>query len=457
MVEKKESLFKRLETQYYDFDIEHVPQEERKGAVGLIIVWFCWAFQFATIISGGVLAAGLTLNDAFWAIIIGDIILGIFAVIMSNIGLREGIGFSLQTRYCFGKKATVIPSFIAGCVQLGWLFFCYWIFANVFQVLFTIISPGWGTAGFFIGMIVCTVITVVPVVYGYEGPKWVAYLSVIFLVIPIAYLISVLLGNAGGLAQVAATYKPKQPVSFVFGITLVIGAWIFGAITSADWIRLGRSKWALLAPPIGLVIGESLVLILAAVTVAATMGATWNPIEATLKLGTFAAIVCCIMYLFAMWDTQAPTAWSASLQFANVFWRPKTLFAIILSFLAPLLAILIQYSTGAFTFMNAWLQTLASLVPPVGGILACEYYILNKMKKYPDVSTLKRDVNLVAFLVWILAGLFNYWTNELYKAAGPGVGLTYGIPGVNGFIAAIILYWVIMSIVKKANPAWAQY
>jgi purine-cytosine permease-like protein len=100
------------------------------------------------------------------------------------------------------------------------------------------------------------------------------------------------------------------------------------------------------------------------------MGATWNPIEATLKLGTFAAVVCCIMYLFAMWDTQAPTAWSASLQFANVFWRPKTLFAIILSFLAPLLAILVQYSTGAFNFMNYWLQTLASVIPPVGGILA---------------------------------------------------------------------------------------
>jgi len=457
MAEQKESLLKRLETQYYDFDIEHVPQEQRKGTIGLIMVWFCWAFQFATIISGGVLASGLTLNEAFWAIIVGDVILGIFSVIMSNIGLREGIGFSLQTRYSFGKRATVIPSFIAGCVQLGWLFFCYWIFANVFQVLFTFISPAWGTAGFFIGMIICTVITVVPVVYGYEGPKWVAYATIFFLIVPIVYLISILLGNAGGLAQVAATYKPKQHNSFVFGITLVIGAWIYGTITSADWLRLGRNKWALLAPPIGLVIGESLVLILAAVTVAATMGATWNPIEATLKLGTFAGVVCCIMYLCAMWDTQAPTAWSASLQFANVFWRPKTLFAIILSLLAPVLAILVQYSTGAFNFMNGWLQALASIMPPVGGILACEYYIINGMKKYPDVTTLKRSINVWAFVVWILAGLFDYWTNTLYKAAGTGVGIKYGIPGVNGFIAAVIIYWIIMSLARKANPAWGEY
>jgi hypothetical protein len=79
------------------------------------------------------------------------------------------------------------------------------------------------------------------------------------------------------------------------------------------------------------------------------------------------------------------------------------------------------------------------------------------MKKYPEVRTLKRNVNLVAFLVWILAGLFDYWTNTLYKAAGPGVGITYGIPGVNGFVAAIVFYWIIMSIVKKANPAWVEY
>jgi len=457
MAEQKEGFLKRMETQYYDYDIEHVPQEERKGTWSLIIVWFCWAFQFATIISGGVLASGLTLGESIWAIVIGDVILAIFAVIMSNIGLREGIGFSLQTRYSFGKRATVIPSFIAGCVQLGWLFFCYWIFANVFQVMLTLISPGWGTAGFFIGMIVCTIITVVPVVYGYEGPKWVAYITVFFLIVPIVYLIFVLLNSAGGLSKVAATYQPKQHNSFVFGITLVIGAWIFGSTTSADWIRLGKNKWALLAPVIGLVVGESLVLILAAVTVAATGGATWNAIEATMKLGPFFGIVACIMYLCAMWDTQAPTAWSASLQFANVFWRPKTLFAIILSFLAPVLAILIQYSTGAFNFMNGWLQALAAIMPAVGGILACEYYIINRMKKYPEVTTLKRSVNLVAFLVWILAAGFDYWTTTLCKAAGSGVGIKYGIPGVNGFIVALILYWIIMNIVKKANPAWAEY
>jgi len=107
--------------------------------------------------------------------------------------------------------------------------------------------------------------------------------------------------------------------------------------------------------------------------------------------------------------------------------------------------------------MNGWLQALAAIMPAVGGILACEYYIINRMKKYPEVTTLKRSVNLVAFLVWILAAGFDYWTTTLCKAAGSGVGIKYGIPGVNGFIVALILYWIIMNIVKKANPAWAEY
>ena len=178
------------------------------------------------------------------------------------------------------------------------------------------------------------------------------------------------------------------------------------------------------------------------------MGETWNPIEATLKLGTGAGIMVCILYLFAMWNTQAPTAWTSALHFANVFWRPKTYFAIAVSLLAPLLAILIQFSTGAFGFMNYWLQALSSILPPVAGILACHYYIINKCKKYRDVTTLKLDVGYWAFIAWILAALFNWWTNSLYKAAGPGVGIKFGIPGVNGFLAAIILYWIFMSIFK---------
>jgi len=457
MNEKKVAWIKRMEKEHYDFDIEYVPEEKRQSTVSLILVWFCWSFQFATIISGGVIAFGLTLQQAFWAFLIGDIILAVFGVIMGNIGLRQGMGFSLQTRYSFGRRGTVIPSFIAGCVMGGWLIFCYWIFANVFQVLFTLISPGWGTAGFFIGMAVCTLITVVPVVYGYGGPKWVAYVSVLFLIVPIIYVIAVLSGSAGGLTHIAATYTPKKPVSFVFGITLVIGAWIVGAITSADWLRLGKSKAALVAPAVGLIVSETLVLVLAAVTVAATMGGTWNPIKATLKLGTGAGVVVCILYLFAMWNTQAPTAWASSLHFANVFWRPKTYIAVIVSLVAPLLAILIQYSTGAFATMNYWLQALASIMPPIGGILACEYYIVRKMKKYPDVSTIKRNVGYWAFAAWFLAGLFNWWTNSLYKAAGPGVGIKYGIPGVNGFLAAIILYWIFMSFARSGESKTEAY
>ena len=222
---------KGIEKKGYDFDIEHVPEKERKSTISLIFIWFCWTFQFATIISGGVIASGLTLGQAFWAFLTGDIILAIFAIIMGNIGLREGLGFSLLTRYSFGRRGTVVPSFISGLVMLGWLFFCYWIFANVFQTVFTFIDPSWGTAGFFIGMAVCTAITVFPVIYGYEGPKWVAYVSVLFLLVPIIYVISVLLGSAGGLGEVLANYKPKKPVSFVFGINLVIGAWILGAMT----------------------------------------------------------------------------------------------------------------------------------------------------------------------------------------------------------------------------------
>ena len=455
-VETKGERWSGIEKRGYDYDIEHVPESDRKGTLDLCLVWFCWAVQFATIIVGGIIASGLPITAALWAIIVGDAILAVIAVSTGLIGRRVGLGFSMLSRYPFGHWGSKLPSLMCGIVQLGWLTFCYWIFANAVQTLIGLVSPTEANVGFVIGILVATVITIIPTTYGFQGPKWVAYINVPFIIIPSIYVIWTLLGSAGGYSFVAANYVPKAPISWASGVMLAMGAWLFGATTSPDFMRLGKSDWAAyLAPPIGLIVGESIVLALGAITTASTMGATWNPIEATAHIGVTPAVFVIILYLAAMWSTNVPTAWSSSLQFANLFERPKTYFAIGLCLLAPILGSWIQFSVGANQAMNSFLNFLSSIIPPVGGIIVAEYWLVSR-QRLPLIRNVSRLFNPTAYAVWVIAALLNNWTNNLYHAAGPGVGLTYGIPGLNGFIIAIVIYWALESMMRSANMSWAR-
>lgn len=447
----------RLNQRGYDYDIEHVPQEDRKSTLDLSLVWLGYTIQFATIMVGGMIGLGLPLGAAIMAVLVANVLLAAISITTGLIGRRVGLGFSMLTRYPFGHAGSVIPSILCGIVQLGWLTFCYWIFSNAFQNLFALFNPGLGTLGFFVGIIVTTLLTVVPISFGFQGPRWVAWISMPLIIIPMFYVIVLLLGNAGGLAHVAATYVPPQPISMVKAITLGMGAWLFGATTSPDFVRLGKSDAAAwVAPPVGLIIGESLVLILGVLTAASTAGTTWNPVEAATKLGTGGAVGVIILYMAAMWATNVPTAWSASLQFANAFHRPKTIFAIILGFVAPILAIIIQFSVGALVAIDAFVNLLASVIPPVGGILVAEYWIL-KGRCLPHILDVRRALNPVAYLAWIIAGGVDRWTNVLATQAGSGVGFGYGIPGLNGFLLAIVVYAVLMAIANASGAAWTRY
>lgn len=433
-----------FELRGYDYDIEHVPLDARKSTASLTVIWIGWAFQFATIIVGGIIGAGLPLATAIWAIIIGDVILALLSITTGLIGRRTGLGFSMLTRYPFGHVGTLVPSFIAGLVQLGWLTFCYWIFAlTVANIL-----PFGVTAGYIIGLVVIVLITAIPVAYGYEGPKWVAWVTIPLFLIPLGVALWLIISNAGGPDVVFTKYVPPKPVSFIFAVNLAMGAWFFGALTCPDWTRLGKSDWAAyIAPPAGLIIGESLVLILGATTSAATMGKTWNPVEATAAIGGATALAVLLTYLVGMWNTTAPTAWSASMQFANVFKRPKTIFGVILSFFAFVGALVIQFSVGAGPAMDAFLGMLSAIVPPAAGIVVCQYWFVSR-GKLPHVWELKRQINPIAFVVWIIAALIDTLTRNAYSAAGPGVGVEYGLPGLNGFIIAIVAYYVLTMVAK---------
>lgn len=97
--------------------IDFVPEEERHGSVkSLFTIWFSANMQISTAINGALgIVLGLNLFWTFVALIIGNLIGGIFMASHSAQGPHIGIPQMISSRAQFGVKGAVFPVFIVFC------------------------------------------------------------------------------------------------------------------------------------------------------------------------------------------------------------------------------------------------------------------------------------------------------------------------------------------------------
>ena len=103
-----------------NFSLKPVPQHERKGAVALTFVMLGLTFFSASMWTGGTLGTSLTYHDFWLAVIIGNLMLGIYTSFLGYIGAKTGLTTHVLARYSFGVKGSWLPSLILGGTQVGW-------------------------------------------------------------------------------------------------------------------------------------------------------------------------------------------------------------------------------------------------------------------------------------------------------------------------------------------------
>ena len=101
--------------------IDFIPEAERHGRpIGLFAVWFAANMQVTTIVTGalGVLL-GLSLPWAALALVVGNLVGGVFMALHSAQGPRLGIPQMIQSRAQFGFHGAVLPLLLVVVMYVG--------------------------------------------------------------------------------------------------------------------------------------------------------------------------------------------------------------------------------------------------------------------------------------------------------------------------------------------------
>lgn len=77
-------------------------------------------FFSASMWTGGTLGTGLSYHDFFLAVLIGNLLLGIYTSFLGYIGAKTGLTTHLLARFSFGVKGSWLPSLLLGGTRVGW-------------------------------------------------------------------------------------------------------------------------------------------------------------------------------------------------------------------------------------------------------------------------------------------------------------------------------------------------
>lgn len=413
-----------------DYEFSAVPQDKRKSFFSLTIVWTGFVFVITSMMAGGGLAEGLDFKSILLATLLGNLFLSAIAILVSVIASRTGLTFALITRYSFGSKGTRLASLFVPIVNLGWYTIQSATYGHFIAQIF-----GLGDVGEAICMMISALLMGAFALIGINAITILGYIAIpaiIFLSLATA-IKSV---GVAGAFSVIQNFVPSGSIGgLAGGITIVIGTWILSTATCiADIMRYARStKQAILSALVGLVGGNSLLIICGAIAAIAVGDSDLTAVLLTLGL----VIPSLILMTTNIFTTNASNIYSTSLNLSIAFRMDRKKLISIILVISALLTLTRPYQIGAlFGFLNL----LGVIVPPLAGIILSDYYIVHRCK-YPELSDDDTaDWNAASWLTWILSLAIVFGLQK--------VG--FGLEAVNGIVAACILYPLLMKITHKS-------
>lgn len=434
---------KKVEEQFNDYEATPVPEEVHMSWLSQGAVWIGCGFCLAAISTGGILANGLGFKDMILAAILGAVILTIIAATVGIVGAKTHLSSSMGSRFCFGTNGARIFGLILALSNFGWFAFQADLFGN------TVVTLVKETGGPELPQTLFTVLgalaMMLTAIVGYKGIKMLSNIAV-----PLLFLLSIV---AVGLtlkqvpfSEIVSSGPVETAIPLTVGVAAVVGNFAVGVTIVSDFTRYSKKpKDSVIGCLLGYFIGYLPILFLGALFTYAFQN--WNIVEVMIsKLGL--GIIAAFVLILAQWTTNDNNLYSSVLGLSNaingrfpyVRWK--------LTLIVGLVSTVIS-AIGVQKYYMNFLTILTSTIPAVAGVIASDFFILNK-KGY-DFGLI-RDNKLPnwkwnAMIAWGMAALVGLTMSN--PPTGFGVTFmvklseTVPIPVVGisvAFIANCILY-----------------
>lgn len=402
-----------------DYPLSEVPESDRKGLLSTSVLLLGFTFFTATMWAGGSLGKAFSFDELIWVIVLGNLLLGIYAAVLAYIACKSGLNSVLMGRFCFGEVGSKLSDFILGFTQIGWY---AWGTATIATVLVkTTGMPGWLETPLMVafGMLFC-----VTAMVGYRGMDWLSRFAVPAMMLFIIISLYTGLIDIGGFDGLMAQ-TPTESLSWAAAVTMIIGTFVSGGTQATNWSRFAKTpKIAVMATLAAFFFGNGLMVLTGAM--GALIYQQADIVDVMIAQGFIVLAV--LMLLLNIWTTQDNTIYNFAVAGCNLLRTEKRrLVTVVGAAIGTVLAV-----GGMYNLLIPFLILLGTFIPPIGGVIMADFW-LNHKGAYPKLA----DHELPAFN-WLGLGAYAIGSIAAYNSPM--------LPPVVGVLAAAISYGVLLRL-----------
>jgi len=398
--------------------------------LGLATIWFGGMVSVPSLLIGSTLIAGLPFYEVLAAGLIGFSVVVTFMSLESVAAVEQRLDTVELASSSFGRSgANVVLGLALGISLLGWFGVQSSVaggsFSKIMQMSFGVAVPAR------LSSLVLGLLMMLTAVFGFRHLKWLNFIAVPCKIVLVVYAVVVAFQSHS--FDVITSYQPdpSRRLDFVTAVGLSIGFFSVGGVVSPDYACHARSKAdAVLGSVLGLL--PSALGMAACGAMLAIIQQTYDIVEIYARLGM--PVLALSVLIVATWTTNVMNAYSSGLALNRLLhWSRERRQAATL--IAGVMGSVLAASGILENFMS-FLMLLTVTVPPVAGVICCDYWLARTYKS-PKSS---------GAVTWNFCGIL---------AWGCGVGimllLNHPIRSVIGIIVAAAVYYVGTIMVSSAR------
>ncbi|MFK0168838.1 cytosine permease [Streptomyces sp. NPDC090306] len=409
-----------------DYSLSRVPRDERLGFGTMLLQWLAQSGSISQFTLGATIGVGMSFGGAFLAFTLGAVILEVVIFAIGLAGMREGLATPMLTRWVgFGRNGSALVSLVIAVSLVGWFGVQNTIFGDSVSEL--VGGPSW------MWCVVAGAAITVLVIFGFR------YMAVFAKIVTPLFFAMVAWSVVDALtdhsfSELIHSPAPGQAVPLSVAATAIAGGYMTGAIVAPEMTRYNRKgAHVFLQSASSMILSEYIV------------GMTGVLLGHMVRSSQVSNIVLSTSGVFGVLVVLMSTAkindwnlYGSSLGVVNffqvVFGRRlhRGAVTIVLGVAGTALS-----AVGIMTHFTDFLSVLGVAIPPVGGIIVAEYWIVRRMRKPLD-ETREAGTLPATSPTWVPLSLV-IW------AAAFCVGKFYdgGIPALNSLLTAFVLYSVL--------------
>ena len=426
----------QVEEKVQDKGLSQIQANEKRSWWSIAFIWVGTMICIPMLMVGGIFGGTLTLGSIFWATIIGFAVCCLLMILGGIIGADTGLNASMCSTRAFGMTGSNFTmALIIFICEAGWFAVqtatCALAF-NTLMLQFNVNFPFW------LSCIIWGAVMGVTAVYGVKWMSVLNYIAVPLLVLLCAYGGIHSINAAGWNNIVGAVTENAMPMPVA--ISTVIGLFALGATCNADYTRYAKSRGDVVKATLIGVMPAALLMILVGAIMAIGTG---NYDVTAMFAGLGLPIIAMLVLILATWTTNTGNAYMTGLAACKMFSvkdKNRPMVTLLCAVLGIVLAVI-----GLADFLNTYISILGAVVPPVMGVVICDYFVCCKGKK-ENWSPI-RGVNWIGVISWLIGGIF-----ALLETLGV---ITVFSSALDGVILSFIAYWILYALLKNTKLAGA--